>query len=78
MGFGSQHCKQIIAFGNKEFHTNHLQVVPATWYQVHIIQHAGRKLKHRLGLNISSCYDTALYEVESPVITWVLALGTYL
>ena len=27
---------------------------------------------------IGSCYDTALYEVESPVITWVLALGSYL
>ena len=24
------------------------------------------------------CYDTALCEVESPVITWVLALGSYL
>ena len=24
------------------------------------------------------CYDTALYEVKSPVITWVQALGSYL
>ena len=24
------------------------------------------------------CYDTASYEVESPVITWVLAPGSYL
>ena len=23
-------------------------------------------------------YDTALYEVESPVFTWVVALGSYL
>ena len=26
----------------------------------------------------TECYDTALYEVESPVTTWVLALGSYL
>ena len=26
---------------------------------------------------LGQCYDTALYEVESPVITGVLALGSY-
>ena len=38
------------------------------------LSHFFRLGRHSGGL----CYDTALYEVESPVISWVQALGTYL
>ena len=29
-------------------------------------------------IRVGSCHDPALYQVESHVIAWVLALGSYL